>query len=1142
MGKLRELHENPIGVLKNKIETLMREEGKITMVTGDFNSDIHRNDDANLYDFITDTGLRHTATSRQLEEFSFHRGVFTTIAATRIDYALLGNMGEAISSQLVPLDSYLADHSILITWLKAQGCRPDTEIMKMPTLIDLKIRNKEEVDIFTEAFQSASFKDLIGTSNNCEELLQNISSFSVQTCAKSRSGSHGKWHLWSPTMMTVIIALRAVTCIRRHVCGYKKYQKWTEATFREGLTKVRRLWRYQLDLLRGTRPPDLTENFMYNWDYFHDVSWHELTTNIEGAFDSLKKKLHGKERSKMRLAYNSVYRNMETNRLAGLLAKVIRPLLGTVREPFTLQTIMENDEVITDQVAINRLVRLHFMLWFQDNRGEPPLEVLHPWMKHETSEEEFLGRHQGSGVPSDILNILWSSMKTKKLPDQTANSLLDPPTLEEFQRAIAHTKANSTGGMSKLTNNMMKCWPEEVVEMVHSALITLWNNDKEIPVYWKWKWLVPIPKVENPSKKDLRPLALVEVLRKAWISIFVKRIQNKWEATRALENTQHGFRPKKGTDTAVAGMINTLETAQEYCSRVLLSSWDLKKAFDSVPKDILVWSWMRLGIPEELALYLVEMDFLGSTVVRTPLTATLNDTNGKLGIIEGGWQFSAELGAGQGDIPSPSNWNALFDMLLKAIRIGCCDDFAVMGACGEAIKPGCIGYADDLIGITGSPAKMQKFADIISGFTILTGLTFSIEKFRAFAINWGNPIHLPPVVITVHTKGWVPQQFTMETRGVMKHLGVHWDMSLDPGVMLKLAKETLQSSCNMLDRKHASPDCKRIAMEMSIHKKIAYYAKYMNCTMAELYKLDVPCNKLIRSMTKNTSNYSTDMLYASTKRGGLNYKRLSDYILKCKFSYWERLTLKGYNEWSTAMGLFTREAKARCDPVIPGTRIELHHEAHSDGRWMSSCAQWLNMNGISLRLNGTDSTGTIDESIPSYLRRTGEVNWAKLADESLAYGMATRGDAVEGDLGEECKVLPRIGQCWMVINNELCEIWEIISFYGQYQDHVAFQVWLTNKDPETISSGDRVRLAEEKGTPSYQGLLATNSYTWDTFLDCINMVKCQVFLCKEKHGKRCTYANIFKYSRRWPNRNKLRTGLGVRSHVAKEGSIIFTDG
>jgi hypothetical protein len=132
---------------------------------------------------------------------------------------------------------------------------------------------------------------------------------------------------------------------------------------------------------------------------------------------------------------------------------------------------------------------------------------------------------------------------------------------------------------------------------------------KEIPDHWRWRWLVPIPKVPNPTLADLRPLSLIEPLRKVWTSIFVYRVQNFWaEHPRSLDG-QHGFLKGRGTDTAVTSMINALETAREWKSNMYLSSWDMKRAFDSLPKPLLVFAWIRLGVPEVLAEYLVDMDW-----------------------------------------------------------------------------------------------------------------------------------------------------------------------------------------------------------------------------------------------------------------------------------------------------------------------------------------------------------------------------------------------------------------------------------------------------------------------------------------------------------------------------------------------------
>jgi hypothetical protein len=76
-------------------------------------------------------------------------------------------------------------------------------------------------------------------------------------------------------------------------------------------------------------------------------------------------------------------------------------------------------------------------------------------------------------------------------------------------------------------------------------------------------------------------------------------------------------------------------------------------------------------------------------------------------------------------------------MLLTALRMFDDSEYATMGAYGNALEANDVAYADDLIVARATLKGMQNAADIISGFTILTGLSFSVGKFRAFAINWG---------------------------------------------------------------------------------------------------------------------------------------------------------------------------------------------------------------------------------------------------------------------------------------------------------------------------------------------------------------------------------------------------------------------
>ena len=49
----------------------------------------------------------------------------------------------------------------------------------------------------------------------------------------------------------------------------------------------------------------------------------------------------------------------------------------------------------------------------------------------------------------------------------------------------------------------------------------------------------------------------------------------------------------KGTESAVLEFAITLETAKELNSEIYISSWDIRRAFDSVDRRLLLFTWVE---------------------------------------------------------------------------------------------------------------------------------------------------------------------------------------------------------------------------------------------------------------------------------------------------------------------------------------------------------------------------------------------------------------------------------------------------------------------------------------------------------------------------------------------------------------------
>eukprot|EP01042_Synura_sphagnicola_P036649 gene36649-biopygen15813 len=75
---------------------------------------------------------------------------------------------------------------------------------------------------------------------------------------------------------------------------------------------------------------------------------------------------------------------------------------------------------------------------------------------------------------------------------------------------------------------------------------------------------------------------LLDVLRKPWTTLVMSSITSVLHKHKVLRATHHAYLPHRGTDSANMQDINTLETAVDEKRTLYGSSWDIRKAFDSV--------------------------------------------------------------------------------------------------------------------------------------------------------------------------------------------------------------------------------------------------------------------------------------------------------------------------------------------------------------------------------------------------------------------------------------------------------------------------------------------------------------------------------------------------------------------------------
>ncbi len=119
------------------------------------------------------------------------------------------------------------------------------------------------------------------------------------------------------------------------------------------------------------------------------------------------------------------------------------------------------------------------------------------------------------------------------------------------------------------------------------------------PVSFKKAVLEFIPKDNKTPKRSLnhRPISLMEVPCKIFEKIVLSLLTSHLMDNNTIKDRQHGFRPNKGTSTAIATTYETIANALADKLQVTVVLRDVAKAFDKVWHNGLKYKLLRLGLP-----------------------------------------------------------------------------------------------------------------------------------------------------------------------------------------------------------------------------------------------------------------------------------------------------------------------------------------------------------------------------------------------------------------------------------------------------------------------------------------------------------------------------------------------------------------
>lgn len=293
----------------------------------------------------------------------------------------------------------------------------------------------------------------------------------------------------------------------------------------------------------------------------------------------------------------------------------------------------------------------------------------------------------------------------------TDNLYTRPIQYDDIKKHINKIKHKAPGS-SKINKAILEKLPRKSLQQltnIFNAALSLGY----FPDAFKCAIIKLIPK-ENKSPKsplNYRPISLLEVPAKIYEKIILQRLNFFLSDNDVIKDRQHGFRPLKGTTTAITVNYETIANALAEKQQTVVVLRDVAKAFDKVWHNGLKYKILRLGLP--VILEKILCTFLDNRSAKISIGNNLSE------------QFNLLSGVPQGSILSPTLYT-LYTNDLPTAGPGTTDTM----------------YADDVTQIITTPSKSKNMMKLkvereisrINRFEKTWKIKTSEEKFKIIPI------------------------------------------------------------------------------------------------------------------------------------------------------------------------------------------------------------------------------------------------------------------------------------------------------------------------------------------------------------------------------------------------------------------------
>jgi reverse transcriptase-like protein len=306
------------------------------------------------------------------------------------------------------------------------------------------------------------------------------------------------------------------------------------------------------------------------------------------------------------------------------------------------------------------------------------------------------------------------------------------PTVEEVGKAVESLKSFKAAGPDGIVAELLKAGGNSVVKWLHRIIQKIWTGEQVVEE-WKTCTIVPLFKKGDAEVCDnYRGISLLSIPSKVLAKVLYKRIEHVVEPK--LHEAQCGFRKGRGCVDQIFSLKECLSMARQKDKSVYMCFVDLRKAYDSVNRELL-WTVMKeYGVSEKIVKILQSL--YDNTRAQVRVKGELSE------------YLSLKTGVKQGCVLSPLLFNIFLDWVMRRV-------LNVVGNKGikirfnkarkglnlrdkeftEEMMLDLLMYADDMVVLGEDFDSVKKFMIELDQQLISAGMMMNVKKTKMMVMN-----------------------------------------------------------------------------------------------------------------------------------------------------------------------------------------------------------------------------------------------------------------------------------------------------------------------------------------------------------------------------------------------------------------------